>query len=338
MANRYGFLIDTVAGGSKLDLNSNEFDVRGYAVRLVLGGAINGDVVQVQVLAGNGEASPNGTWADLAYNGTSIQLTNTNTQFVLVVEGRYRVTYGGASTQLQVYMEEDTIGIDQRTIAMFPTANNAGAAGATGPSGLATIPFSDKVASFGVASTSHGYRVTTNTTATATLPAATTAVGCVYVFEAEGTGVVTIAPTGADLINGANVSVDMQSASSWILYSNGIDGYSLVVNPQAESPVVDVPTTGQTKIISASTNPVSNNIYLPAGTLASLTLTLEPGTLPGQVWYISFGQIITSLTYTATNLSSTTLTVPTSATKDSCHGWVWNDGVSGGAVGWVRFL
>jgi hypothetical protein len=137
MANRYGFLLNTVPGGTVINASA-EFDVRGYAVRLVAGGLIDGDVVQVQVLAGNNDNNvTQGTWADLAYNGTSIQLTDTNTQFVLVVEGRYRVTYDGASTQLQLWMEEDIIGLDQRSIAMFPTANNAGSPGATGPTGPA---------------------------------------------------------------------------------------------------------------------------------------------------------------------------------------------------------
>lgn len=133
-----GFLINKVPGGSTISATA-EFDVRNYATRLVLAGAVGGDVVQVQVLAGLNATT--GTWANLCYNGVSIQLTSTNTQYELITEGHYRVTYGGASTTLQVWMEQDTIGLDQRTIsaflapAIFSGIGATGAAGATGATG-----------------------------------------------------------------------------------------------------------------------------------------------------------------------------------------------------------
>src|SRR6476620_11859505 len=111
-----GFLINKVAGGSVIS-STSEFDVRGFVNRLVLAGASGGDIVQLQVLAGLNATT--GTWANLCYNGVSIQLNPTNTQYEIIVEGHYRVTYSGSSTTLQVWMEEDAIGLDQRTISAF---------------------------------------------------------------------------------------------------------------------------------------------------------------------------------------------------------------------------
>lgn len=131
MAN--GFLLNTVPGGTVIS-STAEFDVRNYAVRLVGAGLTGGDVVQVQVLAGLNATT--GTWADLMYDGKPIQLsTVTNSQVVLIVEGHYRVTYSGGSTTLQVWMEEDSIGLDQKSIAAFPTMTNVGPAGPTGAKG-----------------------------------------------------------------------------------------------------------------------------------------------------------------------------------------------------------
>jgi hypothetical protein len=127
-----GFLINKVAGGSVIS-STAEFDVRNYATRLVLAGAVGGDVVQVQVLAGLNATT--GTWANLCYNGVSIQLNSTNTQYELITEGHYRVTYGGGSSTLQVWMEQDTIGLDQRTISAFLAPAIFSGIGATGPQG-----------------------------------------------------------------------------------------------------------------------------------------------------------------------------------------------------------
>lgn len=131
--NKGSFLINTVSGGSGLDSSSNEFDVRNYARRITAAGLGEGDVVQVQTFAGS---SDEGTWGDLIYDGKSVQLSLVaSTQIVLVIEGRYRVTYEGASTTLQVWQEEDSIGLDQRSIASFPTMTNVGPAGPTGATG-----------------------------------------------------------------------------------------------------------------------------------------------------------------------------------------------------------
>jgi len=127
-----GFLINKVPGGSVVSTTA-EFDVRNYAVRLVLAGASGGDTVQVQVLAGFNATT--GTWANLCYNGVSIQLNVTNTQYELITEGHYRVTYVGGSTTLQVWMETDTIGLDQRTISAFLAPAIFSGIGATGPAG-----------------------------------------------------------------------------------------------------------------------------------------------------------------------------------------------------------
>jgi hypothetical protein len=132
MPSQQGFLINTVPGGSTLGASA-EFQVRNYAVRLVLAGASGDDTVAVQVLAGPDETT--GTWAPLAYNGVVILLNSTNTQYELIVEGRYRVVYNGGSDTLQVWMETDSIGLDQRTISAFLAPSIFSGIGATGPAG-----------------------------------------------------------------------------------------------------------------------------------------------------------------------------------------------------------
>lgn len=130
-----GFLINNVAGGSVIS-TAAEFQVRTRAVRLVLAGATGGDTVNIQVLAGPSPA--HGTWANLAYNGTVIALNTVNSQYELNVEGQYRVTYGGSTATLQVWMEEDSIGLDEKTYSVFNLPgvfSGIGATGAAGPTG-----------------------------------------------------------------------------------------------------------------------------------------------------------------------------------------------------------
>jgi hypothetical protein len=129
---RKGFLINKISGGTTTG-SSGQFDCRGFAVRLVLAGAAGGDTVNIQVLAG--ENATSGAWANLAYNGTTIVLNSTNTQYEIMVEGRYRVTYSGGSSTLQVWMEEDTIGLDSRSFSMFQAPAIFSGIGATGPQG-----------------------------------------------------------------------------------------------------------------------------------------------------------------------------------------------------------
>jgi hypothetical protein len=132
---RRGFLINLQAGGV-INYPSQEFDVRGYAVRLVAAGLVGGDIIQVQVLAGYNENSvTTGTWSNLSLWGTSYQLTTGNTQLTIATEGRYKVVYVGGSTTLQVWLEEDNIGLDTRSSIMVLASPNIGVAGPAGVTG-----------------------------------------------------------------------------------------------------------------------------------------------------------------------------------------------------------
>lgn len=97
-------------------------------------------------------------------------------------------------------------------------------------------------------------------------------------------------------------------------------------------PVISTPTTGQTVTITPS-GLVSCKIINPAGTLATLTVTLANGTQVGQIMFVAFSQIVTILTVTATNVQ-TTLPLPTAAAVGQGLGFVWSVGLTK----WVRFL
>lgn len=71
----------------------------------------------------------------------------------------------------------------------------------------------------------------------------------------------------------------------------------------AINPVSSAPTSGST-VTAQATGP-STLLYInPAGTLTTLTLTLNSGNLPGQELKVVFGQGVTLLTVTSTNIIS----------------------------------
>lgn len=94
--------------------------------------------------------------------------------------------------------------------------------------GGGSMPFTDETADFTAATTSHAYRYTVDEgTGNISLPAATTAVGQQYWFEAVfgGGAGCTITPNGTDGINGANTAFALSSLVPAYMYSNGVDGW-----------------------------------------------------------------------------------------------------------------
>lgn len=66
----------------------------------------------------------------------------------------------------------------------------------------------------------------------------------------------------------------------------------------------------------------------PAGTIATMTLTLPTGAYKGQRLTANFTQIVTTLTVTNTNTDTKGLAQPTAATTTSAFEWAW-DSASG---------
>lgn len=66
----------------------------------------------------------------------------------------------------------------------------------------------------------------------------------------------------------------------------------------------------------------------PAGTIATMTLTLPTGAYKGQRLTANFTQIVTTLTVTNTNTDTKGLAQPTAATATSAFEWAW-DSASG---------
>jgi len=89
--------------------------------------------------------------------------------------------------------------------------------------------------------------------------------------------------------------------------ANGVAG-GVQVEP---SPNYSAPTAGQTVALSATT---SNNIINPAGTLATLTVTLPISPVDGQVCRVLFTQTITTLTLTGCTPAITTVNAGTTLT------------------------
>jgi len=78
----------------------------------------------------------------------------------------------------------------------------------------------------------------------------------------------------------------------------------------------------------------SINLFVnPVGTVAAMTVTLPNGTMKNQKAYITFTQIITALTVSAT-LGTSGLPAPTTAAANTTYAYVWSNAL---AV-WNRFL
>jgi len=80
---------------------------------------------------------------------------------------------------------------------------------------------------------------------------------------------------------------------------------------QSQPVTPSAPTTGQTVVMSTTQ---SLNIVNPAGTLASLTVTMPTNPVDGQVCQILFTQTITSLTLTGCTPAITTVAAGTTLT------------------------
>ncbi len=98
-------------------------------------------------------------------------------------------------------------------------------------------------------------------------------------------------------------------------------------------PQFSIPVAAGTVSPTATGNEIHVHIN-PAGTLASLTLTLPTGTIKGQRLYATFTQIITTLTVTGTNVDTKGKVAPTAAAVGDTFGYVW-DSVS---TKWNRFV
>jgi hypothetical protein len=111
------------------------------------------------------------------------------------------------------------------------------------------------------------------------------------VYTLNRTGSAYIVDTG-NPIEGGPYGTKLQSFFTDIVDSaNGAAG-GVQVEP---SPAYSTPTAGQTVALSTTT---SNNIVNPAGTLATLTVTVPTSPVDGQVARILFTQAVTALTMT----------------------------------------
>lgn len=238
----------------------------------------------------------------------------------------------------------------------------AGPAGPTGPTGPGSnLPFTDEGATtpFTVDTTSHAYRSTNNeSSVTINLPPASTAGEQIYIVETHGNGNALLVPDGTDLINGANASVSFSQGLNTFLYCNGVDGWTLlnyalvsagagntltgtnaglyVPTPPVPSqdPSIRSPITTGAAIVIAPTPAIDTQIVTMAGTLASATLTVNDGSIVGQLVYITFQHAITSISYSGVNFDSSALAFPSTVTAGQMIILQW----SGALSKWVRIL
>jgi hypothetical protein len=119
-------------------VTSNEFKVDTHAVRLFAGGLAGGDTIQLQQYAGDLKAGT-GAWQNVARDGNLVNLTAINSQIIEIIGGQYRVTYGGSTSTLVCWMEEEFQ--DLGTLVRYNfnqpqmSGGGAGITGATGPTG-----------------------------------------------------------------------------------------------------------------------------------------------------------------------------------------------------------
>ena len=104
---------------------------------------------------------------------------------------------------------------------------------AAGGGGAFDMPFTDETLNFVVGTTYSAYRTPSATASLlASLPPATASNGQIFYFEDSanppGTGTLTIAPNGTDLINGANTPLILAPGQSALMYSNGVDETSAI--------------------------------------------------------------------------------------------------------------
>lgn len=108
--------------------------------------------------------------------------------------------------------------------------------------------------------------------------------------------------------------------------------HTIMLSDALGEPSITIPVTGATVAIGVPAAKNYTKLITPAGTLATLTITVGSGTVAGQLLRIAFSQIITALTYSGSNWATTGLAVPTDAAVDSSHVWAW----SASAAKWLR--
>ena len=129
----------------------------------------------------------------------------------------------------------------------------------------------------------------------------------------SGSVVLATAPTLTNPVVGTQAAGDNSTKAASTAYADAFNA----------DPQFFVPTTGGTVSPTASGAQVQAFIN-PAGTLATLTLTLPTGAFKGQTLYATFTQIITALTVTATNVDSKGKVTPTAAAVGDTFGYVWD--------------
>jgi hypothetical protein len=129
----------------------------------------------------------------------------------------------------------------------------------------------------------------------------------------SGSVVLGTAPTLSNPVVGTQSAGDNSTKAASTAYADRFN-----VDPQ-----FSVPTAGGT-VSPAATGSQIQVFINPAGTLATLTLTLPTGLIKGQTLYATFTQIITALTVTATNVDSKGKVTPTAAAVGDTFGWVWD--------------
>lgn len=98
--------------------------------------------------------------------------------------------------------------------------------------------------------------------------------------------------------------------------------------------------------VAAGSDTMTNNVcvelLVPAGTIASFTVTMPPAPLDGQIYRITSTQTVTALTVSANTGQSMAGTTPTaltpSATSSTGYAWVFKAAAQGGqaANSWYR--
>lgn len=129
----------------------------------------------------------------------------------------------------------------------------------------------------------------------------------------SGSVVLATAPTMTNPVVGTQSAGDNSTKAASTAYADRFNA----------DPQFFVPTAGGTVSPTATGNQVGAFIN-PAGTLATLTLTLPTGLIKGQTLYATFTQIITALTVTATNVDSKGKVAPTAAAVGDTFGWQWD--------------
>lgn len=99
---------------------------------------------------------------------------------------------------------------------------------------------------------------------------------------------------------------------------------SMLVTPPTGDPLAFTPADGDTVALTP-TAAVQSALLTPAGTLATLTITIDDGIIPGQLLSIVCTQIVTALTMSGANLSASILALPTAFTAGQKIEFLWSD-------------